>query len=54
MRTDNYLGIEPSRDNWGSQALRCAAVVILNGREYVFYYGNGFGETGLGVAVREE
>jgi len=53
-RKDDSLGIETSSNGWDSEALSYAAVVACGGREYMFYNGNGFGETGFGVAVREE
>ena len=53
-RKDHDLGFESSHDDWDNEAQSYAAVVTLNGNEYMFYNGNGFGESGFGVAVREE
>lgn len=41
-------GLEPSASGWDSEMV-CYACPIDN---FVFYNGNGFGESGLGVAVR--
>ncbi|MGR9036839.1 MAG: hypothetical protein ACU83O_09660 [Gammaproteobacteria bacterium] len=54
IRKDGEIGLDVSEEGWDSQAVCYAAVVELKGREYMFYNGNGFGETGFGVAVREE
>lgn len=54
VRKDEEIGLDVSDQGWDDQAVCYAAVVDLGGQEYMFYNGNGFGETGFGVAVREE
>lgn len=54
VRKDEEVGLDVSDQGWDAQAVCYAAVVDLGGQEYMFYNGNGFGETGFGVAVREE
>ncbi len=53
-RCDPEFGLGPSADGWDSEAVCYGAPLIINGRMWLFYNGNNFGETGFGVAVREE
>ena len=54
IRRDSELGIDLSPGGWDSTDQSFPAVVSATGRRYMFYNGNNFGETGLGVAVQCE
>ncbi|MGN6114328.1 MAG: hypothetical protein ACTHN2_02320 [Nitrobacter sp.] len=46
--TDDLLG--PSTDPWESEASCYPATIAVQGRTLLFYNGNGYGKTGVGVA----
>ncbi|MGH7934175.1 MAG: hypothetical protein ACREQN_13580 [Candidatus Binataceae bacterium] len=52
-RGDAEFGLEPSADGWDSEAVCYGAPLTINGRTWLFYNGNNFGETGFGIALRE-
>jgi hypothetical protein len=52
-RCDAEFGLDVSANGWDSQGVSYAAPVTVGGRTWLFYNGNNFGETGLGVALRE-
>lgn len=41
--------VNVSEQGWDSQMVGYPHVIELNGKRYLFYNGNGFGETGIGV-----
>lgn len=49
-RLDDKVGIELSDEGWDSFMLAYPEVVDVAGHRYMFYNGNGFGETGFGYA----
>ncbi|MCK9637442.1 MAG: hypothetical protein M0R41_14290 [Methylobacter tundripaludum] len=49
-RLDDQAGIELSNQGWDSFMLAYPEVVDVGGRRYMFYNGNGFGQTGFGYA----
>ena len=51
-RQDGSTGIDVSPDGWDSEMIEYPCVVRANGREWMFYNGNGFGRSGIGCAVR--
>jgi hypothetical protein len=51
-RLDDEVGIDVSESGWDSEMIHCAWVQQTEHGEYLFYNGNGYGETGFGVAVR--
>jgi hypothetical protein len=53
-RMDDSVGIEPSEKGWDSLMLSYPEVVDVGGRRYMFYNGNGFGQTGFGYAEAVE
>jgi len=53
-RMDEKAGIEYSQKGWDSKMQTYPAVVEHNEKKYLFYNGNGFGKTGIGLAVYEE
>jgi len=51
MRRDAEVGIDVSGDGWDSEMVCYAAIVPTLYGTYMFYNGNGFGQTGVGYAV---
>jgi hypothetical protein len=52
-RDDARAGLAPSTDDWDSEML-CYPFVRRHGRySYMLYNGNGYGQTGIGYAVKE-
>ncbi|MGZ5006653.1 MAG: hypothetical protein ACXWFI_02195, partial [Methylobacter sp.] len=49
-RMDDQAGIGLSDTGWDSLMLAYPEVVDVGGRRYMFYNGNGFGQTGFGYA----
>ena len=52
-RKDEAVGIDRSAEGWDSIMMCYPYVFQHNGRKYLFYNGNGFGESGLGYAIME-
>lgn len=52
-RHDDRAGIAPSESGWDSEMICYAAVVTAPDRWLMFYNGNGYGRTGVGVAIAE-
>ena len=51
---DSSLSLDISRDSeWDNFMLEYPCVIDVKGKRYMFYNGNGFGETGFGYAVLE-
>ena len=50
---DDGAGIEPSAGAWDSEAVAYPHVVRHRGARLMFYNGNGYGATGVGLAVSE-
>jgi len=46
-------GIEPSAGEWDSDAVAYPHVVEHGGVRFMFYNGNGYGATGMGLAISE-
>ncbi len=53
-RRDDEVGIERSETGWDSEMMEYCYVQRYEGRSYLFYNGNGFGQTGIGYALRDE
>jgi len=53
-RKDDEVGIDRSEQGWDSEMIEYPFVYVHRGRKYMFYNGNGFGETGFGYAVLVE
>jgi predicted GH43/DUF377 family glycosyl hydrolase len=49
-RRDGEVGIGPSESGWDSEMICYAAIVPGKDRWLMFYNGNGYGRTGVGVA----
>jgi predicted GH43/DUF377 family glycosyl hydrolase len=52
-RQDEAAGIERSADGWDSEMICYAAVVPTATQWFLFYNGNNYGRTGVGVAVAQ-
>jgi hypothetical protein len=52
-RGDAEVGIDVSGDGWDSQMIEYPCVFDYGGARYMLYNGNGYGETGIGLAVLE-
>jgi len=51
VRKDDEVGIGRSEDGWDSQMIEYCYVLKHSGRTYLFYNGNGFGQSGIGYAT---
>lgn len=49
-RLDHMAGIDVSTSGWDASMLAYPELVEVNGKNYLFYNGNGFGESGFGYA----
>ena len=52
-RRDDDVGIAPSPSGWDSEMICYAAVERIGDEVVMFYNGNGYGRTGVGLAVLE-
>jgi len=50
IRKDSQSGIQLSESGWDSKMQTYPSVIENNGKKYLFYNGNGFGKTGIGLA----
>jgi predicted GH43/DUF377 family glycosyl hydrolase len=50
IRKDHEVGIDVSPTGWDSEMICYPAIVIAEGKTYMFFNGNNNGETGFGVA----
>lgn len=53
-RMDDRFTLQPSDTGWDSIMMTYPFVIKHNGKYFMFYNGNGFGESGFGYAVGEE
>lgn len=53
IRKDGEAGIDISESGWDSEMIAYPYVFDHDGQRYMFYNGNGYGETGFGLAVLE-
>ena len=54
LRRDNEVGIDKSTTGWDSEMLEYSHVFVSRCGTYLFYNGNGFGQSGFGYAVLAE
>jgi hypothetical protein len=50
-RKDDEVGIDVSESGWDSEMIEYPFVFDYKGERYMLYNGNGYGETGIGLAV---
>lgn len=50
VRNDELSGIKLSEEGWDSKMQTYPSVIIIRTKKYLFYNGNGFGKTGIGLA----
>lgn len=50
MRLDEEVGLSPSKDGWDSEMVAYPYVFDHKGTRYMLYSGNGYGESGFGIA----
>jgi hypothetical protein len=50
-REDGQSGIDVSESGWDSEMIEYAHVFDHKGQRYMLYNGNGYGQTGVGLAV---
>lgn len=53
QRRDAEVGIDVSPEGWDSESIEYACVIDHGGKRYLFYNGNRYGQTGVGLAVLE-
>jgi len=53
VRRDEDVGIDVSESGWDSEMVEYPFVFDHKGERYMFYNGNAYGETGIGLAVLE-
>jgi len=53
-RKDNEVGIDVSPSGWDSEMICYPFVFDHKGKRYMLYNGNGYGKTGIGLAVLEQ
>ena len=53
-RHDDAAGIDVSASGWDSEMIEYPVVFDAAGRRYMLYNGNGYGRTGMGLAVLDQ
>jgi hypothetical protein len=53
-RMDDRIGISKSASGWDSEMIEYGAVFAHRGSKYMLFNGNGYGESGAGIAVLHE
>jgi hypothetical protein len=51
QRMDDQAGIDVSPDGWDAEMIEYPHVVDHKGKRYMLYNGNGYSQTGIGLAV---
>jgi hypothetical protein len=51
VRKDNEAGIDVSESGWDSEMIEYPFIFDCAGNRYMLYNGNGYGKTGIGLAV---
>lgn len=54
QRMDDQAGIDVSDEGWDSTMISFPCVFDYAGQRYLLYNGNGFGESGIGLAVWDQ
>ncbi len=53
-RKDDLVGIDVSESGWDSEMIGYPFVFDHQGQRYLLYNGNGYGKTGIGLAILEQ
>ncbi len=53
QRADEAVGIDVSNSGWDSEMIEYSFVFNHRGQKYMLYNGNGYGESGIGLALVE-
>jgi hypothetical protein len=53
MRKDEEVGIYRSEEGWDSQEIEYPCVFNHKAKKYMLYNGNGYGKSGIGLAILE-
>lgn len=53
QRMDEEEGIDISKSGWDSEMIEYAFVFNHKGKKYMLYNGNGYGSSGIGLAIEE-
>ena len=53
VRDDENAGIIKSEQGWDSEMICYGSVIQIGQNYYMYYNGNGFGQTGVGLAILE-
>ena len=53
VRKDDESGINVSESGWDSEMVAYPYVFQSHNKQYMLYNGNGYGKTGIGLAIRE-
>lgn len=54
VRLDHQVELNVSREGWDSQMMAFPAIIDVENKRYLFYNGNGFGQSGIGFAVSDK
>jgi hypothetical protein len=52
-RLDQTVGIDVSDSGWDSEMIEYACVLKHKGQKFMFFNGNGYGSTGIGLAIEK-
>ena len=53
-RKDKEVGIDVSSEGWDSEMIEYPCIFDCKGKRYMLYNGNGYGKSGIGMAVLEK
>jgi predicted GH43/DUF377 family glycosyl hydrolase len=53
QRRDSEVGIDVSSEGWDCESIEYPCLFDHGGKRYLFYNGNSYGQTGVGLAVLE-
>lgn len=53
-RKDNEIQLDVAESGWDSQMIEYPSIFDYDGRRYMLYCGNGYGKSGIGLAVQED
>ncbi len=53
-RMDNEILLCPSETGWDSEMIEYPSVFDYAGKRYMLYCGNGYGRSGMGLAIQED